>query len=292
MPEPTSGEEHAWGRRDTRRSSRRRSEADARDVFSQLYDIVRDVRKEDASRMDRGLELRDAVGRLSATAILLAVSEASSLFEDGFRRVPRKPGAMEYIHLFENEHVSMGIFLLPAGSRIPLHNHPGMTVVSKVLSGALQVTSYDWVGEMMTARDGSCWGEGVQVFDGVVGSVERGDGMGTTRVLFPDSGGNLHRFQAVSDCAILDVICPPYNAREGRTCSYYRVTGGDERRDVRDGDGCDASDGCDGSDANDASDASDGSVAREGGGRVKIVEDLEEDVDIATICDLSATVCR
>jgi flagellar protein FlaI len=73
------------------------------------------------------------------------------------------------------------------------------------------------------------------------------------------------------------------------------VTGGDERRDVRDGDGCDASDGSDASDANDASDASDasdGSVAREGRGRVKIVEDLEEDVDIATICDLSATVCQ
>lgn len=41
--------------------------------------------------------------------------------------------------------VNMSVFILPAGTAIPLHDHPGMTVVTKVLWGTLHVKSYDLV---------------------------------------------------------------------------------------------------------------------------------------------------
>ena len=36
-----------------------------------------------------------------------------------------------YLPIYEDARVSLGVFCLPAGTRIPLHNHPGMTVLSR-----------------------------------------------------------------------------------------------------------------------------------------------------------------
>ncbi|KDO30579.1 hypothetical protein SPRG_04480 [Saprolegnia parasitica CBS 223.65] len=128
--------------------------------------------------------------------------------------------AIRYIHIYEDRDVSIGIFVLPPGATIPLHNHPDMSVVSRLLYGSLHVTSYDLVpaeanDAFWTAHDPgddppSIWRRKKKLL------------LAQQR---QDRTGNLHEFTSGSDigCAILDVLTPPYDPSHGRDCTYYRV---------------------------------------------------------------------
>ncbi|XP_039050009.1 plant cysteine oxidase 1-like [Hibiscus syriacus] len=118
-----------------------------------------------------------------------------------------------YIHIHECDKVSMGIFCLPAGSVFPLHDHPGMTVLSKLLYGSVYVRAYDWVrAENFSPRAN---GVAATAIDGIFNAPCE------PTVLFPRSGGNIHSFTALTPCAILDVLSPPYSDDFGRPSTYY-----------------------------------------------------------------------
>ncbi|RRT34350.1 hypothetical protein B296_00056488, partial [Ensete ventricosum] len=124
-----------------------------------------------------------------------------------------------YLHLHQCPKFSIGIFCLPQAAVIPLHNHPGMTVFSKLLFGSMHIRSYDWADSSKQIRssngelDGPCLAK--LNTDSVMNAPCE------TSILYPAAGGNMHCFTAVTSCAVLDVLRPPYSGPEGRDCKYY-----------------------------------------------------------------------
>ncbi|KAK2638274.1 hypothetical protein Ddye_026069 [Dipteronia dyeriana] len=120
--------------------------------------------------------------------------------------------------IYKCNNFSLCLFFLPATAVIPLHNHPEMTVFSKLLLGTMHIKSYDWV-------------DPDNLNDSTLSSQRRlarlkADSDFTapcsTSVLYPTTGGNIHEFTAITTCAVLDVLGPPYSKDDGRDCSYYK----------------------------------------------------------------------
>ncbi|HSY47747.1 MAG TPA: hypothetical protein VLC46_02955 [Thermoanaerobaculia bacterium] len=99
------------------------------------------------------------------------------------------------------------VFALAAGETIPLHDHPRLDVISKVLRGVIRVRTYEWIdAESLIASDR--------------GEVVLGEDDGA--IVLRKSPGTLHTITAIEATAFLDLFAPYYD-EEARPCSYYVI---------------------------------------------------------------------
>lgn len=153
---------------------------------------------------------------------------------------------VRYIHLSDLPgQYSMGIFVFPPHSKIPLHDHPGMCVLSRVLYGSLERLSLDLARDEDGGQDFGVKGGGYfsrqmersPKKDKYIMPSESDFPDGTRlayknhvdhlqapdcAVLYPFEG-NLHEFVAgPQGAAVLDVLFPPYDDHD-RDCTFYNI---------------------------------------------------------------------
>ncbi|KAL7564150.1 hypothetical protein ACA910_021125 [Epithemia clementina (nom. ined.)] len=172
---------------------------------------------------------------------------------------PCSADKVRYIHLAElTGQYSMGIFIFPPHARIPLHDHPGMCVLSRVLYGSLERVSLDLAREDQEEEEDDDDDDDSTMIDinnnnhhhrgtRSVGDCSKNNNntmdkakANTTRrayrkrvdyleapdcvVLYPFEG-NLHEFRAgPHGAAVLDVLLPPYQDHD-RDCTFYDIIG-------------------------------------------------------------------
>ena len=159
-----------------------------------LHNAVRDAVENQAS------ELTKPGPQIDALLTAMSAVDAAALGIQEYK------GACTYLGIVENDEYSIAAFVLQPGARIPLHDHPGMTVLSRVVRGSLRVTSFD-VGADGKARRS-------------ISLMTSADG---PAALYP-SVNNVHEFQAgAGGAVVLDVIVPPYDEDAGRACHYFEA---------------------------------------------------------------------
>ncbi|KAL6055590.1 DNA damage-binding protein 1a [Balamuthia mandrillaris] len=167
-------------------------------------------------------QLGALVGQITA-AELGGLAPGSSVWRRCFspQHALRDTPRIAALPVYEAADFHMTCFLLPKGSAIPLHNHPGMTVFSKLLFGKIKVRSYDLVSTT-TNRGSTVAAAPIQAALVADIVVEAGQPTASpeTQTVQPNHG-NLHSISALEDSAFFDLLTPPYS-QPSRPCSYFR----------------------------------------------------------------------
>lgn len=196
---------------------RKRSDSPAYEItpVRRLFDTCKEVFSNGGPGVipseDKIQQLRDILDNMKPEDVGLAPTMPH--FRPDYGPEDGSSPPITYLHLHQCEQFSIGIFCLPPSGVIPLHNHPGMTVFSKLLFGTMHIKSYDWVADA-PMRDPKTRLAKLKMDSALTAPCN-------ASILYPEDGGNMHRFTARTACAVLDVLGPPYCNPEGRHCTYF-----------------------------------------------------------------------
>ncbi|KAK7079240.1 hypothetical protein SK128_006067 [Halocaridina rubra] len=141
----------------------------------------------------------------------------------------RDGAPVTYMQLYEDNDVTICVFILKRGVRLPLHDHPGMFGILKVIHGVVSVQSYShFTSESLDSKLQSLLN--AKTLNGVFPATKHPKVKISTSDpacrLSPDTQ-NMHEiFSEDGPAAFLDILSPPYGTdkRLGieRDCHYYQ----------------------------------------------------------------------
>ncbi|XP_067138720.1 2-aminoethanethiol dioxygenase [Centruroides vittatus] len=147
-----------------------------------------------------------------------------------------KSAPVTYVDLFENQIFSMGIFIVRNGARIPLHDHPGMYGLLKVLHGKVKIINYNRTN--LNEKIGRIPREIIHKIPTwqrhlLLPSKRNEDievSTDTEPCVLTPTEGNLHEIHSVGGiAAFLDILAPPY--MNETDCHYYQHVGDQDVND-------------------------------------------------------------
>lgn len=141
-----------------------------------------------------------------------------------------------YIEIFENDIINMSIFVLKPGFKMPLHDHPQMHGLLKVISGTIGIRTFSEIesgntdiGNFSSERDDPDKVISTSKYRSLIAHVTDQkicNAESEACILTPEIS-NFHEMEALGGpSAFLDILAPPYsvylNDYEPRKCRYYR----------------------------------------------------------------------
>lgn len=142
-----------------------------------------------------------------------------------FNSVPkRKVNPVGYKSVYENRDVTIGVFMVLEGSKLPLHDHPSMYGFLKVLQGVLRITSYSVLeidSRSQIKNDSMFYKLPLKVIKHPVNIVTDKDSC----CFLTPTERNIHQVECIQGpAAFLDILSPPYeldSPNESRSCHYF-----------------------------------------------------------------------
>ncbi|XP_058803646.1 2-aminoethanethiol dioxygenase [Phymastichus coffea] len=136
-----------------------------------------------------------------------------------FEYIRIQSAPMCVIDVFENEDITIAIFILKTGVTLPMHDHPEMHGLLKVINGVVKIDSYTIESPNST----------IEINQRIPATRHPSMIIGTTDpacVLTPDKR-NLHEITCIEGpAAFLDILSPPYDTDEygdgKRPCRYFK----------------------------------------------------------------------
>lgn len=184
-------------------------------------------------------KLKCVMGKITSEDVNLN----SKLLEPVHDTVEDRHAPVTYIEVLDDPSVTIGIFVLKKGARLPLHDHPLMYGILKVIHGAVHVQSYSIISDAGQKAKNDTLSSTPEVLPNDINLTEETLFSQVSLLAQKESAfvlsstdnactlsplaGNIHEIRSVDGpAAFLDVLSPPYETDipgvGPRPCRYFK----------------------------------------------------------------------